>query len=465
MFKERKALFELILACFDLAFVSAAWFFTYWFRFYSNLFSVPKGVPSLDLYLSYVWVVLIVWFLCFKYLGLYKSHRSSSFELEAWKLLKANFLAIIVLLALTYLSKQSEPFSRLAFGWFGFFSFVFTALGRFSLRVLLKELRRRGFNLKYCLLVGESEAARGLLRSLKLYKEAGFQPVGILVTDKFEGDQFESVPVIGKLSDLIDVIARYKIDTVFLTLPLSEMPNLNLIVDLLSNTHVDVKLVPDLGSLITVGGTIEDFDGLPIISLQESPLQGPDYILKRLLDVSLSLAALVALSPLFIVLAALVKLTSKGSIFYCQERVTLDGRRFKIYKFRTMVETAEASGPQWPTKNDPRVTPIGRFLRKWSLDELPQLFNVLKGDMSLVGPRPERPYFIKQFWQKIPSYMLRHKVPAGLTGLAQVHGLRGDTSLEERLKYDLFYIKNWSLFLDIKIIFLTIIKGLKNRNI
>jgi exopolysaccharide biosynthesis polyprenyl glycosylphosphotransferase len=243
------------------------------------------------------------------------------------------------------------------------------------------------------------------------------------------------------------------------------MPDLNYIVELLSNTHVDVKVIPDLSSLITVGGSVEDFDGLPVISLQESPLQGFDFLLKRILDITVSSVSLVLLSPLMLLVAILIKTTSKGPVFYSQERVTLDGRRFKIYKFRTMRIDAEADGPQWSRRDDKRVTFIGRFLRQWSLDELPQLMNVLKGDMSLVGPRPERPYFIKQLWQKIPSYMLRHKVPAGLTGLAQINGLRGDCSLEERLKYDLFYIKNWSIFLDIKIIILTIFRGLRNKNV
>ncbi|MCS6962325.1 MAG: sugar transferase, partial [Deltaproteobacteria bacterium] len=283
--------------------------------------------------------------------------------------------------------------------------------------------------------------------------------------EKYNRQDFYGVKVLGTLKDLMHVVSAFKIDTVVFALPLHEMNNIEDLIEILSTTHVDVKIIPDVSNLLTVGGSIEELDGIPIISIQENPIQGIDFALKRLFDITVASLALIALFPAFVVIAIIIKLTSKGPVFYHQERVTLDGVRFKIYKFRTMRVDAEKDKPVWSGKNDPRVTKFGKFLRRWSLDELPQLWNVLKGDMSLVGPRPERPYFIKTFRQKFPSYMLRHKVPAGLTGLAQLHGLRGDTSIEERLKYDLLYMKNWSIFLDIKIIVLTLLKGLKNKEV
>jgi Undecaprenyl-phosphate glucose phosphotransferase len=227
---------------------------------------------------------------------------------------------------------------------------------------------------------------------------------------------------------------------------------------------VDIKIIPDLYQFVSVGGAIEEFEGLPVISLQESPIDGINLVTKRILDLTLALTISIVISPLLLLIAILVKTTSRGPIFYKQERVSVDGSSFSILKFRTMYTDAETHGPGWTTKGDSRVTPLGRFLRSWSLDELPQLLNVLRGDMSIVGPRPERPVFINEFRQRIPRYMLRHKVPAGMTGWAQVNGWRGDTSIDKRIEYDLYYIENWSLALDLKILFMTIFKGFRDRN-
>ncbi|MCX7953255.1 MAG: undecaprenyl-phosphate glucose phosphotransferase [Deltaproteobacteria bacterium] len=466
MVKEKRSLFEFIFLIFDLCVVTLAWLFAYWFRFFSGLFSVSKGIPDPSLYLNHILLVCVVWGLAYRNFGLYHSQRFTSLPKLFWNILKANTAGIFVLLALTYLGwGKNDPFSRLAFGWFWFFATAFSFLGRLGVRILMKELRRHGFNVKYLLLVGESQASVQFLQRLEQARDLGFEVVGILVTEKYNRQDFYGVKVLGTLKDLMHVVSAFRIDTVVFALPLHEMNNIEDLIEILSTTHVDVKIIPDVSNLLTVGGSIEELDGIPIISIQENPIQGIDFALKRLFDVTVASVALIALFPAFVVIAIIIKLTSKGPVFYHQERVTLDGVRFKIYKFRTMRVDAEKDKPVWSGKNDPRVTKFGKFLRRWSLDELPQLWNVLKGDMSLVGPRPERPYFIKTFRQKFPSYMLRHKVPAGLTGLAQLHGLRGDTSIEERLKYDLLYMKNWSIFLDIKIIVLTLLKGLKNKEV
>jgi Undecaprenyl-phosphate glucose phosphotransferase len=247
-------------------------------------------------------------------------------------------------------------------------------------------------------------------------------------------------------------------------LPLEDQQILPDIMDQLKDSLLDIKIIPDLYQFASIGGAIEEFEGLPVISLQGSPLDGINMVSKRGLDLAIASCALLIFSPLMALIAVLVKLTSRGPILFKQERVSFDGSRFKIVKFRTMYQDAEAAGPGWTTPGDGRVTPLGRFLRSTSLDELPQLFNVLRGDMSIVGPRPERPVYIKEFRQRIPRYMLRHKVPAGITGWAQVHGWRGDTSIDKRIEYDLYYIENWSLLLDLKIVFMTVVNGFRNRN-
>jgi Undecaprenyl-phosphate glucose phosphotransferase len=271
--------------------------------------------------------------------------------------------------------------------------------------------------------------------------------------------------VVGVYDDAQRILEANGIDLVMIALPLESIPHLETILKRIGPSTVDIKVVPDIYKFISLRGGIEDFDGLPVITLLDTPLRGWNEVFKRALDVALSAALLVLLAPLFLLIALLVRVSSRGPVFYQQERMSLDGRRFQVWKFRTMREDAELeTGPVWATANDPRRTRIGSALRRWSLDELPQLWNVLKGEMSLVGPRPERPVFIEDFRQRIPRYMLRHKVPAGMTGWAQVHGLRGNTPVEQRIVYDLYYIENWSLLLDFKILFLTLFRGFSDPN-
>jgi len=263
--------------------------------------------------------------------------------------------------------------------------------------------------------------------------------------------------IVGSYSDIGSFLGRTDIDQIVVALPLEDQQTLPEIMNQLQDSLVDIKIIPDLYQFASIGGAIEEFEGLPVISLQECPLDGINLFTKRTVDLVVASLLLLVLSPLMSIIALLVKLTSRGPVLFKQERVSFDGTPFRIIKFRTMYLDAESGGPGWTKPGDDRVTPLGRFLRSTSLDELPQLLNVLKGDMSIVGPRPERPVFIREFRQHIPRYMLRHKVPAGMTGWAQVHGWRGDTSIDKRIEYDLYYIENWSIFLDIKILFLTLL--------
>ena len=294
----------------------------------------------------------------------------------------------------------------------------------------------------------------------------GFQIVGF-VDDRAGGDHlgYRGLPLLGTLAEAGDIIRRERVDQLYVALPLNEHVKMIDLIDISNREFVDVKVVPDLLQVIALRARLEDLDGVPIININDVPLQGLNGVVKRVIDVAISAVALIGLSGPFAIIALLIKGNTPGPVFYRQERMGLDGRAFSVYKFRSMLADAERdTGPVWTRKDDPRRTPVGRVLRRFSLDELPQLWNVLRGDMSLVGPRPERPFFVDQFKQHVPQYMLRHKVKSGMTGWAQVHGWRGDTSIEKRIEYDLYYIENWSVSLDFKILWLTILRGFFHRH-
>jgi Undecaprenyl-phosphate glucose phosphotransferase len=297
------------------------------------------------------------------------------------------------------------------------------------------------------------------------HREFGYQVVGF-IDDRAGGDHigYRGLPLLGTLAEVADIAQRERVDHLYVALPLEEHAKLLDLIEITSRECIDVKVVPDLLQFIAIRARLEDLDGLPIININDVPLQGFNAWLKRVIDIVLSASALLVMGIPLAIIAALVKWTSSGQAFYTQERMGLDGKAFTVYKFRSMYEGAEErTGPIWAREDDPRATPVGRWLRRLDLDELPQFWNVLKGDMSIVGPRPERPFFVEQFKHRIPQYMLRHKVKAGITGWAQVNGWRGNTSLEKRIEYDLYYIENWSVTLDLKIMWLTVFRGLFQR--
>jgi Undecaprenyl-phosphate glucose phosphotransferase len=333
-------------------------------------------------------------------------------------------------------------------------------------RSTLRVLRRRGYNLRYVLVVGAGDLAREVIERLHAHPEAGMRVAGALSGDPGQvGRRVAHVPVVGEYGSLKAALSRRRIDQVVLALPRDENHHLEKLLRELDDELVSVRMVPDLLHVMTLRSSVEDLDGLPTINLRDTPLVGWAAVQKRTFDMAVASLCFLAVSPILLVVALAVRLTSGAPVLYRQERIGLDGRVFAMLKFRTMRSDAEAdSGPVWTSADDPRRTRLGAFLRATSLDELPQLWNVVRGDMSLVGPRPERPIFIERFRREIPGYMLRHKVKAGLTGWAQVHGWRGDTSLHERIEHDIYYIQNWSLGLDIRILLLTLWKGFVHRN-
>lgn len=485
MLKRHSQLFEGLFAASDLFFVMLSWIASYWLRFHSGYFAIDKGVPPSNLYVKMLVFVCVIWFFVFRNSGIYKPMRGISRLTELWKLVKANAFSFLLLVAAIYLFWEKDvEFSRLVLVIFAVTSTITLLFSRSLVRSALRLLRRRGYNLRYALIVGSGKLAAKVVARLKYHPEYGIELIGCLANDdsfetptkkavnsdvNFPDSKVENIHnqisnlVVGKYSDLPDILARGGIDQIIVAMPHCEQQYLEHVVSLIGDSMVDVKIIPDMYSFIQLGSAIEEFDGLPVVSIASTPLSGFNVILKRLVDIVLgSIFTIIAL-PIMITAAVLVKLSSPGPVFFTQERMGLDGRLFRIIKFRTMRQDAEKKGAQFAVKNDPRATTVGKIMRTLSIDELPQLFNVILGHMSLVGPRPERQVFIQEFRQHFPKYMLRHKVQAGMTGWAQINGWRGNTSIEKRIEHDLYYIENWSLSLDLKIIALTVINGFFDR--
>ncbi len=364
---------------------------------------------------------------------------------------------------MTYLLRRFE-FSRLAFLYFWIFSIVCLGLNRALFREVLRFLRKKGYNLRHALIVGSGGTALDLVGRIESHPELGVKLLGFLTGDRKKiGSRIGGIAVLGGYGEVKKIIRQHRIDILFIALPSDSQHHLKPVLQGLGEEMVDVKVIPDVYQFVTIRGGLDELDGLPIINLQGTPLYGWNRILKRTFDVVFSVIGIVLFSPLMAIVAALIKMTSPGPVFYSQERMGLDGKVFRMLKFRSMrVDAEKDTGPVWAKPDDPRRTKIGAFLRKTNLDELPQLFNVLKGDMSIVGPRPERPAFVEDFKGKVPKYMLRHKMKAGITGWAQINGLRGNTPIEDRIRYDLSYINNWSIWFDLKIFAMTLWSGFKN---
>jgi len=448
----------------DACVIGAAWLLAYWMRFHWSIVPVTKGFPEFGKYAALTPLVMILWAMIFSGMNVYLSRRMLRRTHEVHLLFKAHLVALLVFIAMTYLVSEYR-YSRGVMVNFALIGLVFLIFFRLSLRNALRAFRRRGYNLRHVLMVGEGAAIEMLLARLDKFPELGLRAVGVVTHASSQAQEIQKKPVLGHFEELSALIHKHGIDKVVVSLPRHQYGDFDHILDLLKDEMVEVQIIPDVHEYITLGCEIEDFDGVPIVNLNDSPLQGWGAIAKRVTDFCLSGLALIVLSPLFLLVGILVRVTSPGPILFSQERMGLDGKTFRMLKFRSMcVDAEKESGAVWAQAGDARRTPIGAFLRATSLDELPQFWNVLRGDMSLVGPRPERPVFVQQFRREISHYMLRHKVKAGVTGWAQINGWRGNTSLDRRIEHDLYYIRNWSYFLDWKILFLTLWKGFINKN-
>ena len=448
--------FRTLLMLAELVLVAVAWLGAYGLRFETGL-PAPLGVPEFSEYVTALVAILPIFFVLYRSHGLYDPRRTGSLLQEAGLILRATALAVVFMVTLGFILR-SYFYSRTVVALFAVLVSSGTIALRVGVRFALRSLRRRGFNLRFVLVVGSGPLAEEIIGRLRAHPEAGLRVLGVLAERMPSGARkVGGVPVIGEYGGLKQVVAAGEVEQVFIALGRDEPDALEKVLADLDDEMVSVKLVPDLLHVMTLRSAVDDLDGLPIISLRDSPLEGWAAVQKRVFDLAIAGPGLVLAAPFLLAIAALVRLTSRGPAFYVQERMGLDGRLFRMAKFRTMAVDAEGdTGPVWSSSGDDRRTRVGRWLRRFSLDELPQLWHVMRGDMSLVGPRPERPVFIEEFRREIPGYMLRHKVKAGMTGWAQVHGWRGDTSLHQRLEHDIYYIQNWSLGLDLRILLLTI---------
>ncbi len=444
----------------DLGVTAAAWFAAYLARF--ALWPSPDGVPDLPLVIQGLPAVLVLAAVAYRLCGLYEVHRLKQLPRELGTILKAGGLLFVLVITLTFYRRDLYE-SRLALALFLALDVVALILVRRLVWRALKFLRGRGLNYGRAVIVGTGRTGRRVAETIRNNGWTGLEAVGFV--DRPGRVEPTVLPRLGQIDDLHRIVEEEKIDHVFVALPLSRYGELPDVYRAVSDVLVEVQLVPEVPNLAGMKLGMLDIDGTVFLSCRQSPHYGLGRAAKRAMDLVLGTAALVALAPLMALLAVLVKLSSPGPVFFRQTRTGLGGRTFDMLKFRSMRIDAETqTGPVWARRGDDRCTPLGRFMRRWSLDELPQLFNVLAGDMSLVGPRPERGVFVDQFRRQIPGYQQRHQVKAGMTGWAQVNGWRGNTSLRRRVECDLYYIANWSVWLDLKILLLTVFSGVRHRN-
>ena len=477
MVKRHNRLLVALHVIADATLGMAAFLLAYVIRFESGLLAVTKGYPPFEQYVNVLPFIGVLVPFAFHVQGLYRLRRGRSRVDDFFAVFVGTILAVVFgIVATLYFQAYYVPdelkdrgayeVSQLVWALFLVLNVALTFGEREVVRELLERRWRAGIGLKRILIAGAGELGRLVADKILEHRELGYHIVGF-VDDRAGGDVLghRGLPLLGTLDEAGEIATREGVDHLYVALPAEEHVGMLQLLETVGRECIDVKVVPDLLQVIALKARLEDLDGIPIININDVPLQGFNSVLKRSLDVLLSSAALLLLALPFAIIAAIIKLTSPGPVFYRQERMGLDGKPFIIYKFRSMYADAEdASGPVWAREDDPRATPVGKFLRRFDLDEVPQFWNVLRGDMSIVGPRPERPHFVEQFKHRIPQYMLRHKVKAGLTGWAQVNGWRGNTPLEKRIEYDLYYIENWSVWFDLRIIGLTLLHILRSRN-
>jgi len=479
MVKHQTRVMVAIFVLVDVIATNLAWVLAYYLRFYSaavtEYLPVTKGIPPLTRYLLLLPLITVLWPAVLYFHGLYQVKRGRSRIDEFFAILFSVLIAAALTLGFTlyirvYYFYQPEvaplwEYSQGVIAIFVVLDILALNAARAALRGYLQRMWAAGYNVKRVLVAGAGELGQTVAETILAHRELGYRVVGFVDDDPGRRGG-AGIPVLGRFDDTMAVAAAHGVDQLYIALPLDEHAKLLKLIKSVSNECLDIKVVPDLVQYATIKAALEDLDGIPIISLNEVPLRGWSSMLKRVMDFVLGSVLLLVVTPIFAVIALVIRRRGgRGPVFLRQERMTLDGKTFEIFKFRTMVDEAERdTGPVWASPEDPRRTQVGIWLRRFNLDELPQLINVVLGDMSLVGPRPERPPFVQQFKERIPQYMVRHRVKSGITGWAQINGWRGNTSIEKRIEYDLYYIENWSLLLDVKILILTLFRGFGQKH-
>ena len=463
MIKDNQRYFNRLHVVIDAVVICIAYVLAWIFKFL--ILKDQRGLTLAQYCVALIGIIplyLMLYLAC----NLYTSKRVQGRRLEGGNIVKANTIGILIVMAAFFpLRDVIEPikyYSRWMLAYFYVINIVLEIIARNLIRWCLRKIRRKGFNLRHLIFVGYSGAAEAFIDRILANPQWGYKISGILDDNKEPGYTYKGIAVLGSTDELEKILENNRLDEIALTLALREYYKLKRIVAICEKSGVHTKFVPDYNDIIPTRPYTEDLLGLPVVNIRHVPLTNSfNMICKRAMDIVGAIVAIIIFSPVMLVTAVLVKTTSKGPLIYKQERVGLHNQTFQMYKFRSMeVQSAKSERRAWTVRDDPRVTKVGRFIRKTSIDELPQLFNILKGDMSLVGPRPERPFFVEKFREEIPRYMVKHQVRPGLTGWAQINGYRGDTSIKKRIEYDLYYIENWTIGLDIKILFLTFSKAL-----
>ncbi|SCP95765.1 undecaprenyl-phosphate glucose phosphotransferase [Anaerobium acetethylicum] len=465
MIKDNQKHFNRLHVVIDAFVIAVTYALAWLLKFKSGIFYNPGLYLSVQVYFSALAFIVPVYLILYYAFNLYTPKRVQGRRLEAANIVKANTIGLLLFFVVLYIIKQVD-FSRSMIFIFYCINIAAEVLVRNVIRYSLRNIRKKGFNLKHILLVGYSRAAEEYIDRIRANPQWGYVVRGILDDNVERGTIYKGIKVLGRIDNLFVILPENKLDEIAITLSINEYAKLEHIVSLCEKSGVHTKFIPDYNNIIPTKPYTEDLLGLPVINIRRVPLTNTlNMISKRMVDIVGAAAAIILFSPVMLVTAIIIRLTSKGPLIYAQERVGLHNKTFRMYKFRSMeVQAPKEEQSAWTVKNDPRVTGIGKFIRKTSIDEFPQFFNVLMGDMSLVGPRPERPFFVEKFREEIPRYMVKHQVRPGLTGWAQVNGYRGDTSIRKRIDHDLYYIENWTMGFDIKILFLTVFKGFVNKN-
>ncbi|MCC8066253.1 MAG: undecaprenyl-phosphate glucose phosphotransferase [Clostridiales bacterium] len=462
--KENEKFFNRLQVVLDAAVIILS-YLVGWYVMLSSTRRGGIGVLPKEFYIMALVVIVPFFLLLYYAFNLYVPNRLEGRRLEGSNILKANIVGGLAIMAILFLIGQMDA-SRLLLGVFLALNVTLTVLERNLIRMMLRRARSLGLNQRYILLVGYSRAAEEYIDRIVANPQWGYRVLGILSDDTEPGTRYKGMEVLGPIGSLNELLEHHTPDEIAITVGLNEYYKLERIVAMCEKSGVHTKFIPDYSNIIPTKPYTEDILGLPVINIRHVPLSNTfNSAMKRLVDIMGSVFCIILFSPVMLVTAIAIKATSRGPLIFTQERVGRHNKPFRMYKFRSMeVQSAEEEKKGWTTRNDPRVTAVGKLIRRTSIDEMPQFFNVLKGDMSLVGPRPERPQYVEKFREEIPRYMVKHQVRPGMTGWAQINGYRGNTSIRKRIDYDLYYIENWSMSLDFKILFMTVFKGFINKN-
>jgi len=461
MIRENQKYLNFLLILIDMMVVAFALFFAWFIRFKTTILGIGVDNWGINQYLLSLTFILVVYTLLNYFFGLYSPQRTDNITTETKQILKINFIGLLILITTLYIIKVDD-YSRYLLAMFAIFSTTFMIIERFLFRSSLRYVRGKGFNIQYILVIGAGDLGEKFANKIEQNYYIGYKIIGFLDDNMAKGQKISNSAVMGSIKDLEHVILNNIVDMAVITISARHYPLIESIVNTLEKHGVKAEIVPDFYRYFSAKPSIDMIDDIPVINIRYVPLDNNlNKFLKRIGDIFLAVAGIIVTSPILLVTAIMVKLTSPGPIIFKQKRVGRNRKEFNIYKFRSM-KVQDDEEYHWTKEDDPRKTKFGSFIRKTNIDELPQFFNILKGNMSLIGPRPERPFFVDKFRDEIPKYMIKHHVRPGMTGYAQINGFRGNTSIRKRIEYDIYYVENWNLFLDVKIFFMTFRNFFKN---